>query len=72
MDLLMSREHSTWKITERILKAKRAYYIKGKPTMSDQEYDALEGSLRAINQEAPVLKMVGYDPEFKNIKPEDV
>lgn len=53
-------EYSTRKLTERILEAKRAYYS-GAKTMTDQEYDALEKSLKAINPNAPVLQMVGHE-----------
>ncbi len=53
-------EYSTKVLSERIKKAKRAYY-EGRPIMSDQEYDALETSLRAINPDAPVLQSVGHE-----------
>jgi len=67
----MSKAVSTYLLTEKILKAKKAYY-KGKPIMSDFDYDKLENNLKVINPDAPVLQMVGYDPDFVNEKPEDL
>jgi len=65
----MSKAISTYLLTEKILKAKKAYY-RGKPIMSDFDYDKLENNLKVINPDAPVLQMVGYDADFVNEKPE--
>lgn len=67
----MSVAYSVWKITEKLLKAKKAYYTSGKTIMSDYDYDRLENSLRAIDPTAPILNMVGYDENFVNKKPEE-
>lgn len=49
---------STEALSLQIREAKKAYYA-GKPIMRDEEFDALEGSLRAINPNAPILQKVG-------------
>lgn len=45
-------------LTNKILKAKEAYYS-GSPIITDQEFDSLEGSLRAYDPLSPVLSKVG-------------
>lgn len=49
---------STEKLSLKIIAAKEAYYA-GAPILRDEEYDALEESLRAINPNATVLEKVG-------------
>ena len=49
---------STEALSIELRAAKKAYYA-GKPIMRDEEFDAMEGSLRAINPNAPVLQKVG-------------
>jgi len=49
---------STEKLSLELKAAKKAYYA-GKPILRDEEFDALEGSLRAINPDAPILQKVG-------------
>jgi len=50
--------YSTECLTMKIKTAKKAYYA-GKPTLRDEEFDAIEGSLKAINPMAVVLDVVG-------------
>lgn len=52
-------------LAKKILKAKKQYYA-GNPTISDQEYDLLEKNLKFLDPEHPILKMVGYDADYKN------
>jgi DNA ligase (NAD+) len=47
------------KLRSILLKAKQAYYIGDAPIMSDEEYDALEDELRALDPGDPVLAKVG-------------
>ena len=51
---------STYKLSNKIQKAKEDYYKDGTSKLNDWEYDALEDSLRAINPDAPILQQVGY------------
>lgn len=51
---------STEVLSEKIRAAKKAYYA-GSPVMRDEEFDAMEASLRAINPNAPVLSLVGSE-----------
>lgn len=41
------------------LQAKQAYYFGASPIMSDEEFDALEDSIRQANPDEPALKSVG-------------
>lgn len=50
--------YSTEAITLKLRDAKKAYYS-GNPIMRDEEYDAMENSLRAINPNAKILQAVG-------------
>lgn len=50
-------------LSKKILEAKHAYYVLGVPIMRDDEYDSLEGSLRAYAPDHPVLQKVGADQE---------
>ena len=50
--------YSTEALTIELKVAKKAYYD-GNPILRDEEFDAMEGSLRAINPDAPVLQRVG-------------
>ena len=47
-------------LANEIYKNKRLYYA-GKPLISDLEYDKLEGELRSIAPNHPVLSFVGTD-----------
>lgn len=47
-------------LAKKILEAKKAYYS-GTPILRDEEYDALEKSLRAYSLDHEVLKKVGTD-----------
>lgn len=51
-------------LVNRITVAKAAYYA-GSPTLRDEEYDALETSLRAYAPNHPVLSKVGTDSSFR-------
>jgi len=53
-----SRLFSTEVIVEKLEKAKKAYYA-GNPIMTDYEFDALEKTLFAINQDSDILEKVG-------------
>lgn len=52
------------KIADEILKHKELYY-KGNPTISDEEFDNLERSLKDLNPNHPVLNLVGHIVESK-------
>lgn len=52
-------KYTTDTLTEKILQAKHEYYCLGRPKLRDEEYDAIESSLRTINPDAPVLEYVG-------------
>lgn len=45
----------------RLIKKHKAAYYTGKPTISDEEYDALEDQLREIDSENPVLMSIGSE-----------
>lgn len=47
-----------------IVKAKKAYYLDGKPFISDHEYDRIEGELRKLDPNHPILYAVGYDDSY--------
>lgn len=49
-------------LAEKVLLHRRLYYA-GSPEISDQEYDAIEDSLRALAPEHPVFDTVGAEPE---------
>lgn len=48
------------RLASRLLVYKKLYYT-GKPTITDDAYDALEDELRGLDPQHPVLAMVGYD-----------
>lgn len=50
---------SSYLLSQKLLAAKKAYYETGTSKMSDDEYDAMESSLRAINPTAEILNKVG-------------
>lgn len=56
-------------LENKILEAKKAYYIENKPFLSDEEYDNLEDELRLLNPNSTVLKMTGIDIKDKNLWP---
>lgn len=56
-----TKAYSTYIISKKLQNAKDRYYSDGKSPLSDDEYDSLESSLRAINPNAPILNKVGYD-----------
>jgi NAD-dependent DNA ligase len=55
----MVKGYSEQSITAELVKAKNAYYKTGTSHLTDHEYDALEGSLRALCPEAEILQKVG-------------
>ena len=66
-----AKEYSKWGLLVRIYSAKRAYYVSGKPCMTDKEYDALESSFVAIHGEKAKADWVcvGFDPvKYQAIK----
>lgn len=56
-------------LENKILEAKRAYYIENKPFLSDDEYDSLEDELRLLNPFSTILKLTGTDLKDKNLWP---
>lgn len=48
------------KLVERIIEAKYNYYVIGKSSISDQDYDKLEEELRSIDPNNSIFDMVGY------------
>lgn len=59
----LHKAYSSKFLGTKILKAKKAYYEDGTSTLTDQEYDALETSLKAIDPDNPIFKMVGMTYE---------
>jgi len=59
------------KLANQLLVARDEYY-NGTPSMSDDEYDALEGELRKLDADHQVLKKVGAEPVsgWKKVKHE--
>lgn len=55
-------EYSFWNLMEKLYEAKKAYYEKGMSSLTDAEYDALEGSIIAIHGETKFKQWyrVGY------------
>jgi len=49
-------------VIEKILAADYAYYILGRPIMSDLEYDGLKELVRSIEPDHPILAKVGHQP----------
>ena len=54
-------------LAEKVLFHRRLYYA-GQPQISDQEYDAIEDSLRELAPEHPVFEMVGSAVEGDNLR----
>jgi len=55
-----------WTLLDRYYTAKRDYYIRARPKLSDKEYDDLEVSVRALAEAGPerfrdLAYQVGYD-----------
>ncbi|RMG83951.1 MAG: hypothetical protein D6707_00040, partial [Bacteroidetes bacterium] len=53
---------------EQLIRHHKELYYKGKPEISDQEYDRLEDELRRINPKNPVLNLVGSKIKGAKIK----
>jgi DNA ligase (NAD+) len=58
----------------KIVAGRDAYYNKGHPDMTDQEYDALEETIRQIDPDHPIFEKIGHPPssawpEFKHAIP---
>ena len=51
----MDLEKRVEELTQRLLDAQRAYYVEGRPFISDLEYDRLFDELKAIEDEHPEL-----------------
>jgi len=47
---------------QKLIAAKRAYYINGRSDMTDQEFDALEEYVRQQNPDHPYFEITGHDP----------
>jgi DNA ligase (NAD+) len=45
-------------LNDLLVKARDSYYT-GNPTMTDAEYDSKEAELKALDPNAPILKVVG-------------
>lgn len=64
-DTGLSDAYSLYSLLDRYYKAKKAYYLSGKILLTDEAFDALEDSIRAIHG-GKALEMygcVGYDAE---------
>lgn len=68
----VNKEYSKWALMDKIYEAKKYYYGSGSSKISDNEYDALERSFKAIHGEEVFKELycVGYDADrhFKIIK----
>lgn len=53
------RSHNIEQLASLILYHKMLYY-KGKSTISNEEFDALEAKLKSLSPHHPVLDFVGY------------
>jgi DNA ligase (NAD+) len=56
---------------KKIMAGRDAYYNKGRPDMTDQEYDALEETIRQFDPDHPIFEKIGHAPssawpEFKH------
>ena len=58
IDLQDYKAEEIEKLASQILRHKHIYY-KGKPEISDADYDALEDKLKKLSPHHPVLSMVG-------------
>lgn len=64
MNMKVDIKDVIYDLAEQILYHKELYYD-GYPEITDFEYDFLEERLKQIAPDHPVLKMVGYNPDYK-------
>lgn len=62
-DQSTAKQFSELILSKKVARAKNAYYGDGTSELTDAEYDALEGSLRAIAPGAKILQKVGIVEE---------
>jgi len=62
---MTNKDYSLYGLLDKYYEAKRTYYRTGKCSITDQEYDALEASIKTIHGENTTIEFgtVGYDSE---------
>lgn len=55
-------------LVKKIKQANLDYHTKGKPTLTDSQYDALKDRLETIDPKNPILKKVGHAPSGRSKK----
>lgn len=60
---MTTNNYSLWRLLDKLYNAKRDYYVKGHPSITDEEYEGLETSIKAIHGGDLFEKhtCVGYD-----------
>ena len=56
-----SRQHAVNCLVKKMSEARRLYYKTGTSKLTDQEYDALEGTLTVLDPDNPLLSRVGTE-----------